>query len=105
LERANRHLMVQYSRLTPTVYTRVADSGIELTLRFLCAPRSRRDVEQAIWEDVLREFACCDDIDFAYPTRRTYSAPVEAKSAQRPGVDSATATDGTDQKGAEWSNR
>jgi small-conductance mechanosensitive channel len=56
LRQANEHMMVQYSRLSPTVYTRVVDSGIDLTLRFICPPRSRRDVEQAIWEATLRAF-------------------------------------------------
>jgi small-conductance mechanosensitive channel len=83
LRQANEHMMVQYSRLSPTVYTRVVDSGIDLTLRFICPPRSRRDVEQAIWEATLRAFAECGDIDFAYPTRRTFNHVLEGKPEMR----------------------
>ena len=83
LRQANEFMMVQYSRLSPTVYTRVVDSGVDLTLRFICPPRSRRDVEQAIWEAILRRFDECGDIDFAYPTRRVFSNASEGKPDMR----------------------
>lgn len=71
--------MIFYQNLTPIVYTSVADSGVLLTLRYLCEPRRRRSTEEAIWEDVLEAFGACDDIDFAYPTRRFYDNRLEGK--------------------------
>jgi len=62
--------MIFYSKLTPIVYTSVEESGVLLTIRYLCEPSRRRDSKQAIWEDVLKEFAKNKDIDFAYPTHR-----------------------------------
>jgi small-conductance mechanosensitive channel len=71
--------MIFYQALTPIVYTSVADSGVLLTLRYLCEPRQRRSSEEAIWEEILEAFAACDDIDFAYPTRRFYDNRLEGK--------------------------
>ena len=75
--------MIFYTKLTPTVYTAVKDSGVLLTIRYLCEPRRRRGTEEAIWEDVLTEFAKCDDIDFAYPTRRYFDNLLEGKHRAR----------------------
>jgi len=85
-ERAQKFLIF-YSKLTPTVYTSVKDSGILLTIRYLSEPRRRRGSEQAIWEDVLREFAECEDIDFAYPTQRFYNNLLEGKAETKPSPD------------------
>ncbi len=79
MRKASRQYMIFYSTLTPTVYTSVKDSGVMLTLRFLCHPRRRRGTEQAIWEDILARFDERDDIDFAYPTQRYYFNPTEGK--------------------------
>ncbi len=81
---ASTKFMIFYSKLTPTVYTSVRDSGVLLTIRYLCGPRDRRGTEQAIWEDILMEFAKNDDIDFAYPTQRFYNNPSEGKPGTRP---------------------
>ncbi len=74
--------MILYSKFDPRVWTSVADSGVLLTLRYLCDPRQRRNSAELIWEDILDAFAGIDDIDFAYPTVRRYINPVEGK----PGV-------------------
>jgi small-conductance mechanosensitive channel len=81
---ASRQFMIFYSTLKPTVYTTVKDSGIMLTIRYLCDPRQRRGTSQAIWEDTLREFAKHDDIDLAYPTTRFYNNATEGKVSLRP---------------------
>jgi small-conductance mechanosensitive channel len=73
VKEASKRFMIFYSTFTPTVYTAVRESGVLLTLRYLCWPRQRRGTAQAIWEDVLDEFAAAADIDFAYPTTRFYS--------------------------------
>ena len=62
----------------PQVYTKVEDSGILLTIRYLCNPRKRRITSQMIWEDILDEFANYDNIDFAYPTTRFYQINEDA---------------------------
>ncbi|MFC1556035.1 hypothetical protein ACFL67_03025 [candidate division KSB1 bacterium] len=69
--------MIFYKNLTPTVYTSVEDSGILLTIRYLCEARTRRQSAEKIWEDILEEFSQCDDIDFAYPTIRYYNNRTE----------------------------
>lgn len=75
VKEASKRFMISYSTFTPTVYTAVRDSGVLLTIRYLCKPRQRRGTEEAIWEDVLDRFASAPDIDFAYPTRRFYDGP------------------------------
>ena len=78
-----RKFMIFYTNLTPTVYTSGHDSGVLLTLRYLCEPRQRRVTEQEIWEDILREFAKHDDIDLAYITRRGFNNVAEGKPGTR----------------------
>jgi small-conductance mechanosensitive channel len=79
LREAAQKYMIFYSKLTPVVYTSVQDSGILLTIRYLTAPRHRRDSSEEIWEAILREIAQHDDIDFAYPTQRYFQNPTEGK--------------------------
>lgn len=86
IRRAANEFMILYSKLTPTVYTSVRDSGVMLTIRYLCEPKRRRDTAEEIWEDILRAFAECSDIEFAYPTERRFNSAVEGK----PGIRSAT---------------
>jgi small-conductance mechanosensitive channel len=89
VKEAARKYMIFYTKLTPTVYTSVRDSGVLLTLRFLCLPRRRRGTEEAIWEDILREFSKQRDIDFAYPTRRYYDNRLEGPGGAAPPADAA----------------
>jgi small-conductance mechanosensitive channel len=84
IREVSRRFMIFYSTLTPTVYTSVADSGVMLTIRYLCAPRKRRSTAEAIWEEVLDAFAREADIDFAYPTYRYYDNRLEGKPGTRP---------------------
>jgi len=65
--------------LTPMVFTTVEASGILLTVRHVCRSRHRRESTQEIWEGVLDRFSECDDIEFAYPTTRSYSSVTEGK--------------------------
>lgn len=82
-QQARQKFPISYSKLTPIVYTSVADSGVLLTLRFLCNPRERRSTEQEIWEAILNAFGDCDDVDFAYPTQRFYHNVTEGKLEAR----------------------
>jgi small-conductance mechanosensitive channel len=83
VRQAAQEFMIFYSKLTPTVYTTVRDSGIELTIRYLVEPRRRRGSEEVLWEAILDAFDERDDIDFAYPTQRFYHNVIEGKPAAR----------------------
>lgn len=74
---ASKKYMIYYRHLTPTVYTSVEESGILLTMRFMCDARKRRSTEHEIWEDILQEFARHKDIEFAYPTQRFFTRQSE----------------------------
>jgi len=79
-EAATQKYLLKYDKLTPSVYTNVLDSGVLLTIRYLCRPRHRRSSAQVLWEDILRAFAKHPDIDLAYPTTRFYSLPAGDKN-------------------------
>ncbi len=61
---ASRSYIIRYSNLTPIIYTAIKDNGILFSLRYLCKPRTRRDSEHVIWQEIFREFAKHDDIKF-----------------------------------------
>jgi small-conductance mechanosensitive channel len=67
---ADRRLLIHYRTLTPAVYTAVAESGVLLTIRYLCRPRERRGTAEALWERILEAVAESPDIEFAYTTQR-----------------------------------
>ena len=69
---ASKNYMIYYKNLTPIIYTKVKDSGVQLTMRYLCNPRKRRGSENEIWEEVLTQFEKHNDIKLAYPTTRFY---------------------------------
>lgn len=83
MKRAARKFMIFYTKFTPTVYLSVEDSGVLLTARFLCKPRTRRGLGQEIWEAVLEAFHQEPEIDLAYPTRRVYHNLLEGKEGLR----------------------
>jgi small-conductance mechanosensitive channel len=84
IKEAAKKFLIFYSKLTPIVYTNVKDSGVLLTMRYMCDPRERRSIQEKIWEDVLDKFSECDDIDFAYPTQRFYNNSTEGKKDLQP---------------------
>jgi small-conductance mechanosensitive channel len=69
---ASKTYLIYYKNLTPIVYTKVKDFGIQLTIRYLCNPRQRRSSEHEIWEEIIARFKHYPDIQFAYPTTRFY---------------------------------
>lgn len=78
-EDAKKRYYVEYANLDPTVYTKIKENGVLLTLRYLCPPKRRRSFEQIAIEEILSQFASHEDIQFAYPTTRFYSAKDELK--------------------------
>ena len=84
IKEAAKKFLIFYNKLTPIVYTSVKDSGVLLTMRYICHVRRRRATDQAIWEEVLDQFAKHKDIDFAYPTTRFYNNISEGKDGTKP---------------------
>lgn len=82
IKEASSNFMIYYSILTPTVYTKVIDIGVTLTIRFLVEPRKRRNSEQVIWEEILNVFDMYENIQFAYPTQRFYTEGENHKRVQ-----------------------
>jgi small-conductance mechanosensitive channel len=81
--RASRKFLIYYRTLTPKVYTDVGDSGVRLTLRFICPVRRRRGFTEELWEAILDAFTAETDIDLAYPTRRVFTNLLEGKEGAR----------------------
>jgi small-conductance mechanosensitive channel len=77
IKRAARKFLIYYRHLTPIVYTDIKDSGVLLTIRYLCETRTRRGTQQEIQEAILQEFAQHTNIEFAYPTTRLYRENVQ----------------------------
>jgi len=84
IARARERFLISGVTFDPVVYTSVQDSGVLLTLRYVCHARRRRATAEAIWEDILTGFAARDDIDFAYPTTRFFANASEGKPGTRP---------------------
>ena len=42
------------------------EKGVMLTLRYLCAPRQRRNTEAKIWEDILRALPDHPDLQLTF---------------------------------------
>ena len=74
IEKMSHHYMVHYSKLTPVVYTKIEDSGVKLTLRYLTDAKKRRTSEDIIYRRILDLFGENTDINLAYPTQRFYTA-------------------------------
>lgn len=79
---AAESMHIKFGKMTPVVWTSVVDSGVRLTMRYLCKPRERRSSASAIWETVLDEVAAMADVDFAYPTTRWFDNRAEGKQAK-----------------------
>lgn len=70
IKNASRKYMIHYNKLTPIVYTDIKESGIQLSIRYLCEPKRRRTTSNKVWEDVLEMLEEHKDIELAYPTKR-----------------------------------
>lgn len=79
IQEASKNYMIYYRHLTPIVYTNVKEFGVQLTVRYLCNPRTRRGTENDLWQKTLSAFNKETDIQFAYPTTRFYTAAEKQK--------------------------
>lgn len=84
VEKAGTRYPLSFSALTPRVYVSVEDSGVLLTIRYLCSPRERRGSAETFWQEILEAFGARSDVDFAYPTRRFYHNLTEGKADLKP---------------------
>ena len=80
IKKASEKFLLSNIDLSPKVYTDVKDSGVLLTIRYLCEPNKRRKTAQDIWERILIEFNKSDDIDLAYPTQRIFNNRLGGKT-------------------------
>lgn len=67
IRRMSREYLVHYSILTPFVYVRIVNNGVQLTLRYLCEVRKRRGTEHALTVSMLDAFREHGGIELAYP--------------------------------------
>ncbi len=72
IESMSKKYMIRYEKLTPIVWTKIVDFGVELTLRYLTEAQKRRSTQDAICQDILDRFNKEKDISFAYPTYRIF---------------------------------
>jgi len=77
IKNASQKYLIKYKNLNPIVYTSVKDSGVQLSLRYLCKVRERRSSENVLWESILQVFEKNEDLEFAYPTHRFYDRTKE----------------------------
>ena len=77
LQRTAQEFLIYNPITTPIVYTNVKDSGVLLTIRYLCRPHERRSTTEMIWEEILTTFEQQIEIELAYPTTRFYNTSKE----------------------------
>jgi small-conductance mechanosensitive channel len=68
IERMQRIFMVEKFEVQPTVFMKVTDNWIELTLRYLVAPRKRRAAASYIFSEIFRRIQERKDIEIASST-------------------------------------
>lgn len=56
IKKSNTDYRIYYNNLTPIIYTKIEDSKIVLTIRFLMHPKKQRNVESDIYEQILKQF-------------------------------------------------
>ena len=73
IKNTSKRYLIFYDKVSPTIYTSVLDSGINLSIRYLTDVKKRRIIQHQLWEKILIEFDKYEDIDFAYPTIRYFN--------------------------------
>ncbi len=75
LRQAKKDYPINYTYITPIIYTSAKDHGICLTIRYLIPTRRIRESHHDLWESILSMVDSADDIDLAYPTHRMIQDP------------------------------
>jgi len=70
IRKMSEQYLIYYEKLTPIVYVKVIDFGVELSLRYLTEAKMRRRTQDELCRIILDEFGKQRDVNFAYPTYR-----------------------------------
>ncbi len=77
MRKAAKQILAVDDTLAPAVFTRAVSHGVELSIRYVTAVPQLRQIEEAIWEDILALCANDPTIRLAYPTTRGFSTVLE----------------------------
>lgn len=83
VKEAEKHYMIYYKNLTPIVYLSVKQSGVLLTIRYLCQPKKRRPSQDHLWDKILEIINSHNDITLAYPTVRYFDNASEGSHSNK----------------------
>jgi small-conductance mechanosensitive channel len=70
IDKMSEKYVIQFKTLTPFVWVKIVDSGVQLSMRYLTDVWKRRTTEHFIAEKILDKFNNEPDIELAYPTYR-----------------------------------
>lgn len=54
VQQAGEKYMIIYRNYTPIVYTSINETGVVLTLRYICSVKQERSIQNQLWEDILK---------------------------------------------------
>ncbi|RMD82127.1 MAG: mechanosensitive ion channel family protein [Lentisphaerae bacterium] len=72
IQNATGRYLIYRGKTTPILYTSIADSGVQFSMRYMVPPKQIRSNRNKLYEAILEAFSRESDIDFAYPTIRYY---------------------------------
>lgn len=72
IDQMSREYLIYYRNFSPIIYTKIEDSGVKLTLRYLTEAKKRRGGEDALSRKILKAFEAEPKVEFAYPTYRIF---------------------------------
>ena len=70
IKKMSEQYFIYYEKLTPIVYVKIVDNGVELSLRYLTEVKGRRKYQDILHRAILDEFEKDRNVNFAYPTYR-----------------------------------
>ncbi len=86
IKKAAMKYSIVYKSLTPIVYKKIVDFGVQLTLRYLTGVRRRRSTADELTCRILDSFNAEPGISFAYPTYRLVSQSGEMEGERAGGT-------------------
>ncbi len=84
LEAAAGELDLRPGSTEPRIRVRAAADGVELKIRFLAHPRRRRGLMDQVGRRILKAFQAAPEVELAYRTVRSVSAPAAAAAVVDP---------------------
>ncbi len=72
IDRMAREYLIYYKNFSCIVYTKIEDSGVKVTLRYLTEAKQRRSGQDDLSRKILKAFHEASGIEFAYPTYRIF---------------------------------